>query len=168
MRTNKIVVAVLALLVAGVLVACGGGEDPVVQELPTQAPDEEVGAETRGGVTSEVETTWENYLRDIIAAAIVDRNQIVDLFERYRDPNVTVQDIERLVTDITLVEDRTEWNTTPNSASSNVEFDVRLAFANGDSDTRTCRFDVFMEQGVEDELWYIVNPAALAIFSVCN
>jgi hypothetical protein len=88
--------------------------------------------------------------------------------ERYQDPAITKANLEGLVEDIDLVEDRTEFNTGGGLANSNADFDIRLTYANGDTDTQTCRVQVNMEYNEDDGVWYVINPAPLQIFAACG
>jgi hypothetical protein len=139
-------------------------------ELPTPLPAEDVGEQALSGAKESYQETWNNYLRDIIAEQVADRQQKLTLLQRYENPRITEQNLGGLATDIGLVEDRTTFNLTNNgtTAAGNADFDVRVTYANGDSDTRTCNPFVQIELDPDDGLWYVINPAPLQIFSVCQ
>jgi hypothetical protein len=175
----------VGLMVILVLAGCGGvpgggggaaatapperEESEPINPLPTPLPAEDVGAEAASAAKDTPEGTWTNYLRDIIAEQVSDRTQKITLLERYQDPSITAANLEGLVEDIDLVEDRTEFNTTSGGlANSNADFDIRLTYANGDTDTQTCRVQVSMEFNEDDGVWYVVNPAPLQIFAACG
>ncbi|HEC24162.1 MAG TPA: hypothetical protein ENI95_14720 [Chloroflexi bacterium] len=173
----------LALVLALAVSACnalpggGGGEEVIPRQgeeeeplnpIPTPLPAEDVGGEAISAAQDTPEGTWENYLRDMIAEQVSDRQQKLRLLERYQDPDITQQNLGGLVEDIDLVEDRTEFTISSGTATADAEFDIRLHYANGDTDTRTCRLNVGMEFDEEDGVWYVLNPAPLQIFSVCN
>jgi hypothetical protein len=183
-RRHLAIIGFLMLIVILTLGACrggginlpggGGGEENVdrggeVNELAEPEEDEDVGEGALGGANESHEATWDNYLRDMIAEQVSDRQQKVSILERYENPGITEQNRGGLVTDVDLVEDRTVFNLTNGGtiASANTDFDVRLSYANGDSETRTCAPFVSMEQDSESGLWYVVNPGALQIFAVC-
>ncbi len=185
----KYAVLALAVTVALTLSACslpGGtsqGPEPTVpptprpsvpeeppSELPTPLPTEDVGQQALSGAKETYQETWNNYLRDMIAEQVADRQQKLALLQRYENPDITAQNLGGLMTDIDLVEDRTTFNLTNNAtvASANTDFDVRVTYANGDSDTRTCRMPVALELDPDDGLWYVLNPAPLQVFAVCQ
>jgi hypothetical protein len=173
-RRHWLLLAGLVLGLALVLSACGtvrgvlGGKDEG-NPIPTPLPSEDVGAQAQSAAQDTPEGTWENYVRDIIAEQVKRQEAKVNLYERYQDPSITVQNTGGLVGDIDLVEDRTAFNISGGTlASSNTDFDVRITFANGDTDTRTCRFTVSMEFDEEAGVWYVVNPEPLAVFAVCG
>ncbi len=165
----------LLLLIFSLSACSGGGSLPVVgggndegNPIPTPLPAVDVGEEAQAAAVDSPEGTWENYVRDIIAEQVLRQESKLTMFERYQRPETTAQNLGGIVTDIDLVEDRTSFNTTPSSASANAEFDIRLTFANGDTDTRTCRFPIALEYDQEKEVWFVVNPDALAVFAVCG
>jgi hypothetical protein len=172
----------IGLLAILVLSACGGvpgggsnqpqpraGEesDPI-NPLPTPLPGEDVGGAAASAAKDTPEGTWANYLRDIIAEQVSDREQKITLLERYQDPSITAANLEGLVDDIDLLEDRTEFNINSGIASTSADFDIRLHYANGDTETESCRINVSMEFNEADGVWYVVNPAPLQIFSACG
>lgn len=168
----------LMLLLATLLSACGGGgtDEPERVEqpaptLPAVAEVEDVGNEALGGAAETYEQTWANYLRDAIAEQVRDRQQKLSLLQRYEDPSITAQNLGGLVKDINLVEggDRTVFELSTNNtvASANADFDIELTYANGDQERRTCKPFVRMFKHIEDNKWYVQNPAALDVFVVC-
>jgi hypothetical protein len=165
-------VAVVGLILALAATACSapfgiGGEEG--NPLPTPQPGIDVGAEAESAARETPEETWEVYLEDSIAEQVARQEGKITLLERYQDPAITAQNLGGTVTDIDLVEDRTEFNIRGGTlAFTQTEFDVRLTFANGDTDTRTCAYDVSMEFNEDDGVWYVVNPQELAVFVVCG
>ena len=170
--------AILALTACGGIPGVGGGGDEIqpregeesdpLNPLPTPLPAEDVGGEALSAAQDTPEGTWANYLRDMIAEQVSDREQKITLLERYQDPAIIQANLEGLVEDINLVEDRTEFNISGGLATTNTEFDVRLLYANGDTDTQTCRLNVSMEFNEADGVWYVVNPAPLQVFAACG
>lgn len=160
----------LFLLILG-SIACdqtaigGGGEG---NPIPTPLPAEDVGEAAQSAAEDTPEGTWENYVRDIIAEQVARQDSKLSLYERYQKPDITAQNLGGIVTDIDLIEDRTEFDGSETFVSSNVDFDVRLTYANGDTDTRTCTFPLNMEYDPDTETWFVVNPDALAVFAVCG
>lgn len=137
--------------------------------LPTPQPGIDVGSEAGSAARDTPEDTWDVYLQDSIAEQVARQEGKITLLERYQDPSITAQNLGGTVTDIDLVEDRTEFNIRGGTlAFTQTDFDIRLTFANGDTDTRTCRYDVSMEFNEDDGVWYVVNPQELAVFVVCG
>jgi hypothetical protein len=167
--------ALLATALVAVLSACSlggtqGREGGEVNELPTPVEGEDVGVEAAAGTTEDYTTTWGNYLRDSIAEQVKDRQQKLELLKRYERPDITEANLGGLVENIELLTDRTAFNLTNNQniASGNTDFDIRLTYANGDSETRTCRFPAQLEKDATSGLWYVLNPGQLQIFAVCT
>ncbi len=178
----------VVILLSLMMVACGGAptageaaqpEQPTVapealddegQVLPTPLPTIEIGDVSVSAAKATPEDTWVSYLPDSIAEQVKTRRQIIDLYERYENPDVTAQRLESLVTNITLVEDRTVWNTNTSAGQSNafVEYDVQITYANGDTETLTCQYNVAQEFDQGDGVWYVVNPGELQVFANCT
>lgn len=176
-------IALLALLVVA-LSACsalGGGTQPTataplptavgggeVAVLPTAMPGEDVGTGASSGALDTAEGTWGNYLRDMIAEQNQSLASKINLLERYADPAITQQNLGGIGKSIELVADRTTitQNSSQTVGTVKAEFDVRIEFANGDTDTRTCKMT--LEADKKDNLWFILNPAPLAVFSICQ
>jgi hypothetical protein len=172
----------IGLLATLVLSACGGipgggGNEPQprageesepINPLPTPLPGEDVGGAAASAAKDTPEGTWANYLRDIIAEQVSDRQQKITLLERYQDPSITAANLEGLVEDIDLLEDRSEFSTGGGIANTYADFDIRMTYANGDTETQTCHVNVSMEFNEADNVWYVVNPAPLQIFSACG
>jgi len=183
-RKRDVLLLVGTIALTMLLAACGGGgggEDaeptvnPAAQDdegvaIPTPLPTTEVGEQSVSAAKDTPEATWNSYLPDSIAEQVKNRRQIIDLLERYENPDVTGQRLESLATNITLVEDRTAWNTNQGAGQANsfVDYDVQVTYANGDTETLTCRYNVAQEFDSEDGVWYILNPAALQVFADCT
>jgi hypothetical protein len=164
---THIVLVGMALTASLILSACGGGSGQV-NPLPTPLPAEEVGSQAQAGAMDTPEGTWSNYLRDIIAEQVAQRVSKINLLERYQNPAITRQNLGGLVRNILLVEDRTTFTISGGAASATTDFDIRLEYANGDVETRTCSFPVRLEKDAASGIWYVLNPEALQIFSVCQ
>lgn len=136
--------------------------------LPTIAVGEDVGQEALAAATEDYEQTWDNYLRDIIAEQVSDREQKINLLQRYEDPDLLTQ--RREVQGIELLADRSVLQLQSNNATVIVkgDFDIRYTYLNGDTETVTCTQNFTMQKREADNLWYIVNPAPLQVFSVCQ
>jgi hypothetical protein len=172
-RSHMVVGGLLALVVAVVVTGCtlpGGSSNGSVNPLATPLPAQDVGEDAKKGATEDYQNTWDNYLQDAIAEQVLDRQQKIDFLQRYENPNITNQNLKGLVQDVDLVTDRTTFNLTHGDtvASAITDFDVRLTFANGDSDTRTCKQPVEIDKDPDSGKWYILNPGQLQIFAVCN
>ena len=161
------VLAVVCLLALGVLAltACGGGGSP----LPTPRPAEDVGTTADSAAKDSYQATWEGYLRDSIAAENQREGIKLSMLQRYEKPSITAQNTGGLLKETELVEDRTVFNllNSATTASALAEFDIRITFVDGDTDTRTCKIQVSIEQDPETKLWYVINPGPLPIFNVC-
>jgi len=51
-----------------------------------------------------------------------------------------------------------------------VALDIRVTFANGDTDTRACSYDINMERSDNKQgeaVWYVINPDAFPVFASC-
>lgn len=144
--------------------AVGGGE---VAALPTAPAGEEVGTGTSGGALDTPEGTWGNYLRDMIAEANESLASRISLTEHYANPDITQANLDDIAKELQLVADRTkiDLNSTETVASVKADFDVRINYANGDADTRTCKLVVEIDK--KDNLWYVLNPQPLAWAAVC-
>ncbi len=163
--TLLIAVASLSLAACSVV---GGSDNP--NPLPTVRAGESVGSEVGNAAGSSAEETWERYLRDSIAYQN-DRQDIrLDLIQAYQNPDHVSQNAGGLMTDLELVEDRTTFDLSNNStfAQSYVDYDVRLTFVDGDTNTLTCNYNVQIERDADDERWYVINPTGLDVYSVCG
>ena len=172
-RRNWIVGMVLLAGVMVVLSACGG--TPQVagggqgNALPTVRPAESIGSGAKSAAKDSYQATWDSYLRDSLAAANQTTDIKIGMLQRYEKPSITAQNIGGLVKTVDLVQDNTKWNVSANNtASALTDFDVKMTFANGDTDTRHCKVQVAIEQNQEDKLWYVINPAPLAVQSICG
>ena len=156
---------VAVLLLGVILSAC----NQIGTSIPTPRPSIDVGVGAQGEAEDTPEASWESYVSDSIAEQVLRQQAKVQFFERYQKPSITAQNLGGLVVDIDLVEDKTAFNITAGvRASANAEFDVRITFGNGDTDTRTCRVPANLEKDEESGLWYVINPEPLAVFLVCG
>ena len=182
LKGSKVSWFALLVLLAVALSACGGvggGAQPTValptavgggeaRALPTAPSGEEVGTGASSGAVDTPEGTWGNYVRDMIAEQNQAQASKINLLERYSDPAINEKNLGGLVKMIELVADRTKFdlNDSETVASVKAEFDIRLSFANGDADTRTCKFIVELDK--KDDLWYVLNPQPLAYAALCS
>ena len=172
------VALVAVLAVVGVLAfALTGGRPAEVlprggNPIPTPRPGEEVGPDPTSQAAAQPEQTFERYIRDSIAAQVALQQAKVTMRERYQDPGITVQDLGGIVTEISVLEDRTTFTLPkPTVSNAHAEFDIRLTYADGDSETRTCQYEVNMQQGLNATgaaVWYVINPDAFPVFNSCS
>jgi len=142
----------------------GGGSIPEEgNPLPTARPTEVIGAEAQSRAQDSPEATWEGYLRDIIAYQNERNDAKITLVRRYQNPDQTSQNVGGTVEEITLLEDRSTFdkNAAATAASSLVDFDVRVQYLDGDTQTKTCTFTVEMQYSEADGVWYVINPRGL-------
>jgi hypothetical protein len=153
-----------------VLASCGalgggGGGNP----LPTPLPAEQIGSSTKSQAKDSYQATWDSYLRDSIAAGNQIEDVKISMYQRYEKPSNTAQNLGGLLKQTDLLQDRTKFNVSANNtASALADFDVKITFANGDTDTRHCKPQVAIELNPDDKLWYVLNPAPLAVLSICS
>jgi hypothetical protein len=166
--------AILIVALAAGLAACQSNEvlPPGGNPIPTPLPGEIVGTEPISQAAAIPEETVSRYLKDSIAAQVAAQQSKISLRERYQDPALTAQDLGGLIVEIAVLEDRTAV-TLPKETAANahVDLDIRVKFANGDTDTRTCQYEVNMQRGENTEgeaVWYVVNPEAFPIFVNCK
>jgi hypothetical protein len=170
------VLAVVAVLAALVLVFAFRKPAEVLPKggnpIPTPVPGEEVGPALASQAAAAPEETFQRYIHDSIAAQVALQQAKVNMRQRYQNPDITAQDLGGIVTDISVLDDRTTF-TLPqqNVSNAHAEFDIRLTFADGDSETRTCSYQVNMQQGVNSAgaaVWYVINPDAFPVFNSCT
>jgi hypothetical protein len=140
--------------------------------IPTPRIGENVGSEPGSQAAGTPEETVGRYLRDSIAAQVAIQQTEVIMRERYQDPSLTAKALSGLVTEIAVLEDHsTITRPKENVANAHVSLDIRVKFANGDTDTRTCRYEVNMQRGQNSkgqEVWYVITPDAFPVFASCT
>jgi hypothetical protein len=175
MRDIRKLLVGMALLagVMAILSACGG--TPQVagggqgNALPTVRPTENIGSSAKSAAKDSYQATWDSYLRDSLAAANQTQDIKIALLQRYEKPSITAQNIGGIVKSTDLVQDNTKFNVSANNtASAMADFDVKMTFANGDTDTRHCKLQVAIELNPEDKLYYMLNPAPFAVQAICS
>ncbi len=172
-KVSRLMILVLALGVAVILSACGGGNvagGGAGNALPTPKPAENVGGSAASAAKDSFQGTWDSYLRDQIAAANDQQRVKLSMLQRYEKPDITSKNAGGLMKELALVEDRTKFNliNSQTTASSVAEFDIKVTFVNGDTDTRTCKVQIGIEVNPSDKLWYVLNPAPLNWDSLCK
>ncbi len=182
-RTIRWMLLALVVALTLSLAACGalggGGDADTGGErveadapdvLPTRAAGEEVGDEALAAATDDYDQTWDNYLRDIIAEQVKDRQQKINILQRYANPDVLSQEAQGHVQNIELLADRTVLSLQSNGVTvvATGDFDLRYTYLNGDTETVTCKQNFQLQKREADGLWYVVNPASLQIFAVCQ
>lgn len=164
----------LTLVLALAVAACRGQE--VLPEggnpIPTPIAGENVGAEPESQAADTPEETVTRYIRDSIAAQVAFQQAKLTLRERYQNPDQTEADLGGLVTKISVLEDNSKITKPKETvANAHVALDIRVTFANGDTDTRACTFDVNLQQGRNEKgeaVWYVINPDAFPVFASCT
>jgi hypothetical protein len=156
----------LTLVLAGCGALGGGSGNP----LPTPVPGEVVGAAPKTQAKDTYQATWDSYLRDAIAADNQYEALRISMIQRYEKPSDTAKNLGGILKQTDLLTDRTALSlSTKNTIASGLaDFDVRLTFANGDTDTRHCKQQVSLQLNADDKLWYVVTPVPLAVFSICS
>ena len=154
-RSTLGLIGVLAL--AALLSACAAGGGGGGGNVASQAKDS-------------YQATWNAYLADSIAANNAIRQQQLDIIGKYQLASITDQNAAGSLKQTTLAADRTQFDVTNNNtlASAISDFDIQMTFVNGDTDTRTCEFQVVIEQDPTSKLWYVVNPEPLATAAYCK
>lgn len=152
----------------------GGGDDggSIPEEgnpLPTARPTEVVGAEAQSRAQDSPEATWEGYLRDMIAFQNERNDARLTLVRRYQNPEHTAQNVGGTVEEVVLIEDRSVFdkNSAGTAASSLVDFDVRVTFLDGDTQTKKCTFTVELQYSEADGVWYVISPRGLDTDTLC-
>ncbi|MBM4423776.1 MAG: hypothetical protein FJ030_10330 [Chloroflexi bacterium] len=162
-----------ALAVSIALAACGNevlpqGGNPI----PTPRAGEDVGNAPDSQAAATPDETFTRYVNDSIAAQVILQSQKLAMRQRYQNPDQTLQDVGGLLTEITVLENRTKVNQyNDTNATANVDIDICINYADGDSETRTCKYQVALQQGENskgESVWYVINPDAFPVFSNCT
>jgi hypothetical protein len=165
--------AALLLLIV-VLAACRPGEVLPAggNPIPTPRAGDLVPAVAESQAAASPDETVNRYLTDSIAMQLKAQSTKIEVRQRYQEPGQTTADLGGLVTGIAVLENRTVV-TTPKEimALAHVDMDVRLTFANGDTDSRTCKYDVTLQRYANakgDNVWYVINPNLFPFDSQCR
>ncbi len=158
-------VAVVALATSACSIIKGGEQG---NPLPTPRPTIEVGSQVVSAAKDTPEGTWDGYLRDQIAYQVAAIDARLTMLQRYENPKHTAQNTGGLFKDVSLLEDRTKWSTSGNSASSLVDYDIRVTFLDGDTETRHCKYEVQLQYDETDKVWYVISPGGLDIDALCT
>ena len=175
MLTSKLIkrLAVFAFVTLLTLTACLGSEGlpeggnpiptPREGELVDSLPDSQAAATS--------EETFARYIRDSIAATVAVQQTKINMRGRYQEPDQTMEDLSGLVSEIAVLEDRTEISSPKDTAANaKIDLDVRVTYADGDTQTFTCKYDVSMQMSANDKgdnVWYVINPDAFPLFVSC-
>lgn len=164
------------LLMTLALAACGSKE--VLPEggnpIPTPIKGEEVGDAPDSQAAATPEETISRYLNDSIAALVAGQLQKLQLRARYQNPEQTEQDLGGLLSEINVLEDRTKVKKvtdTSTNATASVDLDVRVKWADGDTESFTCAYAVTLQSGENkkgETVWYVINPDAFPLFVNCT
>lgn len=142
--------------------------DPTDVPTPTAAPtldySDVLTLPSRAAETPE--ETFDMYLNDSIEQQVSIRREKLDMRARYQNPSAFLQELEGLVLDIELIENRSRRTILREANSTfEVEIDVRVTFADGDTSTLTCAWLTNLEKS--GNRWYVVNPTELLLFDNC-
>jgi hypothetical protein len=172
-RIARIAFRIAVPMLILVLTACRGNE--VLPEGGNPIPTPRVGDVVDNSPDSQAaatpEETFSRYIRDSIAATVAVQQTKINMRGRYQNPDQTLQDLGGLVSEISVLTDRTQIKTPKDTAANaKVDLDVRVKYADGDSQTFTCKYDVALQRGANtqgDNVWYIINPDAFPLFVSC-
>ena len=167
---------IFALLMTLVLAACGGKE--VLPEggnpIPTPIKGENVGDAPDSQAAATPEETFSRYIDDSIAALVAGQSQKLSLRARFQNPEQTEKDLGGLLSEVNILEDRTKIKKvtdTSTNATANVDIDIRVKWADGDTESFTCNYAVTLQSGENKEgetVWYVINPDAFPVFVNCT
>lgn len=108
------------------------------------------------------EETFERYLLESLTQQASLQREKLDMRIRYQNPTTLLQDLGGLILDIELVENRSRRTVLREaSATFEVEIDIRITYADGDTSTQTCAWTTTLQRS--SETWYVVNPSPLAL-----
>ncbi|MBI3241629.1 MAG: hypothetical protein HYZ49_04980 [Chloroflexi bacterium] len=166
--------ALLGLVALITLTACLGSE--VLPQggnpIPTPREGETVDAAPDSQAAATPEETFTRYIHDSIAATVAAQQSKLTIRGRYQEPSQTIDDLSGLVSEIAVLEDRTEISSPKDTAANaRVDLDVRVKYADGDQQTFTCKYDVSLQRGENtkgDFVWYVINPEAFPLFVSCT
>jgi hypothetical protein len=176
--TIRYLLAALVIL-AMALSACNVGRPTEVLEeggnvIPTPVEGTDVGEGASSQAAGTPEETFSRYMTASLGSLVALHQQRIELRQRYQNPSQTLEDLGGLVTEIDVVDDRTEVkkvNENSTNATANVDVDVRVGYADGDRQTFTCNYAVTLQQAEnedEEEVWYVINPAEFPLFVSCR
>ena len=139
---------------------------PVPTPTPIPTPDYEDLSSLASFAVDSPEGTFELYLRDSIAQQISLQREKIDIRIRYQNPSTLLQDAGGLIINVELIQDRSKRTILrESSATFEVDIDIRITFANLDTNSQTCTFTVNLEK--VGELWYVVSPREFPLFFSC-
>lgn len=182
--------AIYAAAVTALLAACSsapvGGVNPT--PLPTSTPPpevipaggnpiptpiigENVGTAPDSQAAAVPEESFKRYINDSIAGLVAIQVQKITIRQRYQNPSQTEQDLGGLLTAVNILEDRTKIKKvtdTSTNATANADIDVRITWADGDTQSFTCKYAVTLqaaENANRETVWYVINPDVFPIFA---
>lgn len=140
--------------------------------IPTPIKGVDVGTSPDSQAAATPEETYKRYINDSIAALVSVQQQKINMRERYQNPTQTKLDLGGLVTDISILDDRTKIKQTNDSnANANIDMDVRIKYADGDIVSFVCTYQITMQSALNAKnatVWYVINPDVFPIFVSCN
>ncbi len=163
------------LATAILLVACSSKPEVLPtggNPIPTPVTGTDVGNAPDSQAAVTPDDTYKRYINDSIAALVDSQKQKINMRQRYQNPDQTKLDLGGLLTDISILEDRTEVKqVNDHSANANVDMDVRIKYADGDLQSFSCAYKVALQSAVNAQsatVWYVINPDLFPIFSNCK
>jgi len=140
--------------------------------IPTPIKGVDVGNDPTSQAAANPEDTYKRYIKDSIAALVDAQQQKINMRERYQNPGQTKLDLGGLLTEISILEDRTTIKqVNDNNANAKVDMDVRIKYADGDVQSFACIYQVVLQSAVNAQnatVWYVINPDVFPIFVSCS
>jgi hypothetical protein len=161
------------VVVAVLLAACSkevlpSGGNPI----PTPIVGVDVGTAPDSQAAATPDDTYKRYINDSIAALVSSQKQKINMRQRYQNPDQTKLDLGGLVTEISILEDRTKIKeVNDKNANAVVDMDVRIKYADGDLQSFVCKYQVAMQSALNTKnvsVWYVINPDVFPVFLSCT
>jgi hypothetical protein len=166
-----ICLAVLAALLA----ACSPKPEVLPQggnPIPTPVAGVNVGNAPDSQAAATPDESYKRYINDSVAALVDSQQQKINMRQRYQNPEQTKKDLSGMLTAISILEDRTKIKqVNDTSANANVDLDVRIKYADGDTQSFNCQYAIALQSAVNAKnatVWYVINPDVFPAFVNCK